>query len=97
MYAGVPTTLPDTVETPEPAAVSELLGRLRQVALAIAREAPVDDDGLAERADDDVRRLEVAVDHALAVRVADRVGDRDHVRQQAEPLAQRRRARRSAP
>ena len=63
--------------------------RLGQIALAIAREAPVDHDGLAERADHDVRGLEIAVDHALAVRVTDGVGDRDHVWQEREPLAQR--------
>ena len=63
--------------------------------LEILREAPVDHDGLAELADQHVRRLEVAMDDALAVRVRERIGDRDHVRQQREPLRERRRAPRS--
>ena len=69
----------------------EQLGRrLGDVAPRVAREAPVDDDRLAELADDHVRWLEVAVDHAFAVRVADGVGDRDQVAEQTEPLGQRR-------
>ena len=40
-------------------------------------------------ADEHVRRLEVAVDDALLVRVRDRVDDRDHRRQQREPLGER--------
>ncbi len=36
------------------------------------RETPIDDHGLAERADHDVAGLEIAVQHALLVRVADR-------------------------
>jgi hypothetical protein len=45
-------------------------------------EAPVDDDGLAELADEDVGGLEVAVDDALAVGVGDRLGDGEHVGQE---------------
>jgi hypothetical protein len=50
-------------------------------------QPPVDDRGLAELADDHVRRLEVAVDDLLAVGVGDGVGDRDDVRDQRHPLA----------
>jgi hypothetical protein len=51
------------------------------------REAPVDHLHLAERADHDVRRLQVAVDHAARVRVAHRLADRLEDRDQ--PLAVR--------
>jgi len=44
-------------------------------------EPPVDDDGLAEVTDEDIRRLEIAVDDLFAVRVRHRIGDGDHVRQ----------------
>src|SRR5205807_1819840 len=40
-------------------------------------QAPVDDDGLAKVADNDVGRLEVAVDDVAAVGVGDGVGDSD--------------------
>jgi hypothetical protein len=40
-------------------------------------QAPVDDLGLAELADHDVSRLEIAVDDAVAMGVADRVARRD--------------------
>ena len=71
-------------------------GAIRRERLLVAcrevfREAPIDDDGLAELADEDVRRLEVAVDHALGVRVRDRVGHGDHLRQQRQPLREIRR------
>ena len=62
---------------------------LRQVLLAVPSEAPVDHDRLAELSNDHVRRLEITMDHAFAVRVADGVGDRDHMRQQRQPVAQR--------
>ena len=51
------------------------------------REAPVDHDGLAELADEDVRRLDVAMDDAALVRVRDRVRRGDDVRNEREPLA----------
>ena len=47
-------------------------------------EAPVDDDGLAELADEDVGGLEVAVDDAVAVGVSDGVCGGDHLREQGE-------------
>jgi thiopeptide-type bacteriocin biosynthesis protein len=52
------------------------------------RQAPVDDRDLAELADQHVRRLEVAVDHAAAVRVGDRVGDRGDDREQRDALVE---------
>ncbi|MDB4962626.1 MAG: hypothetical protein JWP01_2625 [Myxococcales bacterium] len=57
------------------------------------REAPVDHDGLAELADEDVRRLEVTMDHAALVRVGDSVDRRQHRGQQRQALAQSARAR----
>ncbi|MCY0991956.1 hypothetical protein OV203_32765 [Nannocystis sp. ILAH1] len=51
-------------------------------------EAPVDHDGLAELADEDVGGLEVAVDDAPAVRVGDGLGGSEDVRQEGEPLAE---------
>ena len=55
----------------------------------ILREPPIDDHGLAELADQHVARLEIAMDDALAVRVRHRVGDREHARQQREPVLER--------
>jgi len=49
------------------------------------REAPVDQHGLAKAADEDVRRLEIAMDHAAAVRVGHRLGHREDVGQEREP------------
>ena len=51
-------------------------------------QAPVDDHGLAEVADHHVGRLDVAVDDALAVRVGDRLGHREHVRQEGHALVE---------
>jgi hypothetical protein len=48
-------------------------------------EPPVDHDDLAERADQDVARLEIAMDHADRMRVRERVGDRDRDRKQRQP------------
>jgi hypothetical protein len=59
------------------------------IAAQILGEAPVDHDGLAERADEHVGGLEIAVDDALAVGVRDRVGHGDHVRQEGQALARR--------
>ena len=63
---------------------SAVLGRRRQ----ILGEPPVDDHGLAEGADEDVLRLEVAVDHPLAVRVRDGLDDRDEVGEEPEALVE---------
>ena len=52
-------------------------------------QAPVDDQRLAILADDDVARLDVAVEHAPGVGVLDRVADVD---EPAEQLAQLQRA-----
>jgi len=57
--------------------------------VALLREPPVDHDGLPELSDQHVVGLEVAVDHAARVRVRERLGHRDHVRQQLEPRSQR--------
>jgi len=45
-----------------------------------AVETPVDHDGLAEIADQDVRGLQIAMDHAAPVRVRDRLGCGDDMR-----------------
>ncbi len=65
----------------------------RRLGGEILGEAPVDDHRLAERADEDVGGLEVAVDDALAVRVGHGLGHRHHVREQPKPLRQRPRRR----
>ena len=54
-------------------------GRRRIVVGVVDRlgEPPVDHDGLAELADEDVGRLEIAVDHAAGVGVGDRLRGRD--------------------
>jgi hypothetical protein len=49
-------------------------------------QPPVDEHGLAERADEDVGRLEVAVDDPLRVRVGERVDEREQVGQERQPL-----------
>ena len=49
-------------------------------------EPPVDDHDLAEIADEHVARLEVAVDHALRVRVGHRVGDGGDGGKKRQPL-----------
>jgi hypothetical protein len=49
-------------------------------------QAPVDDDGLAEVADDDVGGLEVAVDDVVVVRVGHGIGHGDHVVEEADAL-----------
>ena len=53
-------------------------------------QPPVDDQGLAMLADDDVARLDVPVQDSAAVRVVDGVADVD---EPAEELAQLQRAR----
>src|ERR1043165_3256522 len=49
-------------------------------------QAPVDDDRLAEGADDDIGGLEVAVDDVAAVGVGDGVGDGDDVVEETDAL-----------
>ena len=66
----------------------ERCARVRIVLADHLREAPVDHHGLAELADEDVRGLEVAVDHAAAVRVGHGVDRGEHVRQQHESLGE---------
>ena len=86
MYDGVPTTAPAAVSpapTPPLRGATQTTPRARVARFGCARaqilrQAPVDDDGLAERADQDVAGLEVAVDDALIVRVGDRLGGGDH-------------------
>ena len=53
------------------------------------REAPVDHDRLAEISDEDVRRLDVAVDDPSLVRVRDRLRRGHHVRDERAPLLDR--------
>jgi hypothetical protein len=55
----------------------------------VFRQAPVEDHGLAEVADHDVAGLQIAMDHPLAVRVRDRLGDRQQVGNEREPLVER--------
>ena len=94
MKPGVPNTEPACVSQRSPATAARLAAARDGVVLADdLREPPVDHDGLAELADEDVRRLEVAVD---ARRGGARARPRrrgEHVRQQREPLAEVGRAR----
>ena len=78
MYDGVPSAEPGSVSADPLAelginARSSAAGPLRS-ALRLG-ETPVDDECLAVLADDDVPRLDVAVEHAPAVGVVDRVTD----------------------
>ena len=74
----MPTTDPTAVR----ASIRGRLVGLGLVALAeLLAESPVDHDGLTEFTDEDVLRLEIAMDHALPVRVRDRIDDGEHVRQ----------------
>jgi hypothetical protein len=61
--------------------LARLRGRRRRLADHL-RQPPVHDERLAERADHDVRRLQVAVDDPLRVRVADRLADGGEALQQ---------------
>ena len=93
MYAGVPSAEPGSVSA-EPLADDGIERPLvrRPARLRPAHrlgQAPVDDQRLAVLADDDVGRLDVAVEHAAAVGVVDRVADVDEPPQE---LAQRQRA-----
>ncbi len=47
-------------------------------------ESPVDDDSIAESAEQDVARLQVAMDDAGPVRVGDRLGDGDDPREERQ-------------
>ena len=92
MNPGVPNTIPARVLHDIVVVVDQRAARCTgrgSVGLADRlREAPVDHDGLAELADEDVRRLDVAMDDAALVRVRDRVRRGDDVRQQREPIGE---------
>ena len=83
----MPSTVPTTVSSPPLPAPTVVQGASSAVAerAQVLRQAPVHDHGLAEGAHQDVGRLEVAVDDALAVRVGHRLGHGQEVRQQGEP------------
>jgi hypothetical protein len=55
------------------------------------REPPVDDDGLAERAEQHVAGLQIAMDNATCVRVGHRFGDGEDPRDERESRFERRR------
>ncbi len=66
----VPCTVslvPEPLEGMSVASAEATVGRL--VAADNLGEAPVDDEGLAVRAEHDVRRFEIAMDHTSAVRI----------------------------
>ena len=54
-------------------------------------DAPIDHQRLAEAGDHDVRRLQIAMDDAVAMRIGHRIRRGEHVRHQRQPLLQRRR------
>ncbi len=89
MYCGVPIAVPICVsavplaETGRSVPSSITDARLRLIHQL--GQAPVDDQRLAVLAEHDVARLEVAVQHAAAVGVVDRVAD---VEEPAEQLPQ---------
>ena len=56
--------------------------RCRVVAADDLGQSPVDHQGLAVRTEQDVRRLEVAMDHAAAMGIGDRMTDVDIARQE---------------
>ena len=62
--------------------------RVEQVVLRIEilGQPPIDHHGLAVRADEEVRRLEITVDDALGVCVGESVGHGEDVRQKRKPL-----------
>jgi hypothetical protein len=62
----------------------------------LPREAPVHHHDLAERPHEHVLRLEIAVDHALAMGIGHRVDDADRRRQEPQPILQRARPRGAA-
>ena len=94
MKAGVPSAEPGSVsELPladEGTSVRSSDASVRVRAAHRLGQAPVDDQGLAVLADDDVARLQVAVQHAAAVRVLDRVADVEKPPQQLPQLQRRR-------
>ena len=87
MYAGVPTAEPAIVSLlPEcdagrSVSSAHRLGR-RVVAADDLGQSPVDHQGLAVGAQHDIGRLQVAMDHAPAVGVGDRVADVDEPAQE---------------
>jgi hypothetical protein len=88
MKPGVPTTAPTWVSCWGLRVVGPWVARpdeVGDVGLAeLLGEAPVDHDGLAELADQDVVGLEVAVDDALGVGEGEGLGDRQDVGEEGE-------------
>ena len=86
MYEGVPRAEPSSVSTelaPEEGSTGGLAMRGLGTGLPHRlREPPIDDQGLTVIADDDVRRLQVAVQHAAAVGVVDGIANVDEPAQQ---------------
>ena len=87
MYDGVPIAVPAIVSLlsgVRRGAQRHLGGRVRRrvVAADDLGQAPVDDQGLAVGAQQDIGRLEVAMDHAPAVGIGDRVADVDEPAQE---------------
>ena len=87
MYAGVPIVVPTLVSLltrQRGRAQGGLGGRLRGrvVAADDLGQSPVDHERLAVGAQQDVRGLEVAMDHAAAMGIGDRVADVDEPAQE---------------
>jgi hypothetical protein len=81
----VPITIPATVCVPSEV---DRLGRVVAGADALG-QAPVDHDGVAVRADQDVAGLEIAVDDAVRVGVRHRLGGAQEVGQERQPRVER--------
>ena len=88
----MPSAVPGSVSADAAGRAGHQRPLARATGLGPARglgQAPVDDQRLAVLADDDVARLDVAVQHAPAVGVVDRVAD---VEEPPQQLAQLQRA-----
>ena len=89
MYCGVPRTVPVAVRSSGDGlgdGASSSGSLTRTVTVEWFGQAPVHDQGLAVRAQHDVRRLQVAVYDPLVVGIGHRVADRDELLEQAAEL-----------
>jgi len=92
MKHGVPTIAPAWISSAdrEPPAWGRIAAgapaTVAGAAIELLREPPVDDDGLAELADQHVAGLQIAMDDPPRMRVPQRLGQREDVRQQGQAI-----------